>query len=254
MQTLEYGRRHSWRLLDPGRSAGIRFRRRRKSDRRACTVRCWLAASSGSERSVVGPESPVLLSRCERSGFGTRVDEMERVAVEVTPGQQHPVTSRAASARASCHLGAAPDGPRPVALSATGISVPILETVSRARWHRDATCVTEALLAGFLSRSSCRVALFEVMNETANEGTERRDRVLLLTIIDAARVLSIGRTSMYELIGAGEIDVVHIGRSAGVSRFARGVRRPSTLRRDYRAIEKSAARAKQQLDPGQPTT
>ena len=29
-------------------------------------------------------------------------------------------------------------------------------------------------------------------------------------------VLSIGRTTMYELVGAGEIDVVHIGRSVRV--------------------------------------
>ena len=29
-------------------------------------------------------------------------------------------------------------------------------------------------------------------------------------------MLSIGRTTMYELVGAGEIDVVHIGRSARV--------------------------------------
>ncbi len=34
-----------------------------------------------------------------------------------------------------------------------------------------------------------------------------------MTIVAAARVLSIGRTTMYELVGAGEIDVVHIGRA-----------------------------------------
>ena len=72
---------------------------------------------------------------------------------------------------------------------------------------------------------------------------------------DAARVLSVGRTTMYELVGAGEIEVVHIGRSARVPvaaleefverRRAGGATvRPSTR----------AARAKQQLDPGQPTT
>ncbi len=54
------------------------------------------------------------------------------------------------------------------------------------------------------------------MNETRNEPTERADGVLLLTIVEAARVLSIGRTTMYELVGAGEIEVVHIGRSARV--------------------------------------
>jgi excisionase family DNA binding protein len=54
------------------------------------------------------------------------------------------------------------------------------------------------------------------MSESAQERTERPDGVLLLTIVEAARVLSIGRTTMYELVGAGEIEVVHIGRSARV--------------------------------------
>ncbi|MDP9334277.1 MAG: helix-turn-helix domain-containing protein [Actinomycetota bacterium] len=40
--------------------------------------------------------------------------------------------------------------------------------------------------------------------------------MLLLTMIDAARVLSIRRTTMYELVDTGEIDVVHIGRSVRV--------------------------------------
>jgi excisionase family DNA binding protein len=54
------------------------------------------------------------------------------------------------------------------------------------------------------------------MNETTSARNERPDRVLLLTIVDAARVLSIGRTTMYELVAAGEIDVVHIGRAVRV--------------------------------------
>jgi excisionase family DNA binding protein len=100
------------------------------------------------------------------------------------------------------------------------------------------------------------------MGTTANGSTAERERanqrgreVLLLTMVDAARVLSIGRTAMYELVGAGEIEVVHVGRSARVPvaalrefverRRAGGATvRPSTR----------AARAKQQLDPGQPTT
>jgi excisionase family DNA binding protein len=59
------------------------------------------------------------------------------------------------------------------------------------------------------------------MNET-NETTRPEDRVndertvLLLTMVDAARALSIGRTTMYELVAAGEIGVVHIGRSVRV--------------------------------------
>lgn len=39
---------------------------------------------------------------------------------------------------------------------------------------------------------------------------------VLLTIPEAARLLSIGRTLAYELIGAGELEVIHIGRAARV--------------------------------------
>jgi excisionase family DNA binding protein len=39
---------------------------------------------------------------------------------------------------------------------------------------------------------------------------------LLLEVRDAAQVLGIGRSTLYELIAAGEIEVVHIGRSARV--------------------------------------
>jgi excisionase family DNA binding protein len=48
------------------------------------------------------------------------------------------------------------------------------------------------------------------------DGNEYEDKVLLLTMIEAARVLSIGRTTMYELVGAGAIEVVRIGRSVRV--------------------------------------
>ncbi len=77
--------------------------------------------------------------------------------------------------------------------------------------RRDATCVIHALAAISMSRLTDRARLSVVMNETTNERTERPDGALLLTIVEAARVLSIGRTTMYELVGAGEIDVVHIG-------------------------------------------
>ena len=40
---------------------------------------------------------------------------------------------------------------------------------------------------------------------------------LLLTIPEAAQVLAVGRTTMYELIGTGEIRLVRIGRSVRVS-------------------------------------
>ena len=73
----------------------------------------------------------------------------------------------------------------------------------------------EGLSARFLVAFRDRSALIKSMSEH-DERTERSDGVLLLTIVEAARVLSIGRTTMYELVGAGEIEVVHIGRSARV--------------------------------------
>ena len=39
---------------------------------------------------------------------------------------------------------------------------------------------------------------------------------LLLTIPEAAAQLRIGRSTVYELINAGQLEVVHIGRSARV--------------------------------------
>lgn len=43
---------------------------------------------------------------------------------------------------------------------------------------------------------------------------------ILLTIPEAARMLAIGRTLTYELIAAGELEVVHINRAARVPRDA----------------------------------
>jgi excisionase family DNA binding protein len=56
---------------------------------------------------------------------------------------------------------------------------------------------------------------------------------ILLTIPEAARKLRIGRTTTYELISAGELEVVHIGRSArvpldAVHRFVKRQRSNST--------------------------
>src|SRR4051812_10581288 len=39
---------------------------------------------------------------------------------------------------------------------------------------------------------------------------------LLLDVREAAQLLGIGRSTLYELIAAGQIEVVHIGRSARV--------------------------------------
>jgi excisionase family DNA binding protein len=37
-----------------------------------------------------------------------------------------------------------------------------------------------------------------------------------MTIADAALALGLGRSTVYELIGRGELEVVHVGRSARV--------------------------------------
>ena len=94
-----------------------------------------------------------------------------------------------------------------------------------------------------------------VKSQQRRETNEHLRGVLLLTMIEAARVLSIGRTTMYELVAAGEIDVVHIGRSARVPVAAveEYVERQRQRRATVRSTT-SAARAKQELDPGQPTT
>jgi excisionase family DNA binding protein len=39
---------------------------------------------------------------------------------------------------------------------------------------------------------------------------------LLLTIPQAASALAVGRTTVYELIGAGDLEAVHIGRSVRI--------------------------------------
>src|SRR3954452_14158837 len=44
---------------------------------------------------------------------------------------------------------------------------------------------------------------------------EERER-LLLTVVEAATMLGVGRTKAYELIAGGELQVVHIGRAARV--------------------------------------
>jgi excisionase family DNA binding protein len=47
--------------------------------------------------------------------------------------------------------------------------------------------------------------------------TVTADERLLLTVVEAARRLGIGRSFMYELIAAGQIETIHIGRLCKVS-------------------------------------
>jgi len=45
---------------------------------------------------------------------------------------------------------------------------------------------------------------------------------LLLTVAEAAVVLAIGRTTLYELIGTGQLATVHIGREVRIPRAELG--------------------------------
>lgn len=59
---------------------------------------------------------------------------------------------------------------------------------------------------------------------TASDGIDRREPALLLGVEDAARLLGVGRTTMFELIGQGHIQTVRLGRRrlvtrAGLQRF-----------------------------------
>ena len=56
----------------------------------------------------------------------------------------------------------------------------------------------------------------DIRIETKQRGTTAGVAPLLLTIPQAAAALSVGRTTVYELIGAGDLESVHIGRSVRV--------------------------------------
>lgn len=60
------------------------------------------------------------------------------------------------------------------------------------------------------------LAAFPPGKAAAADVADSEPAPLLLTISEAGRVLALGRTTMYELIGSGEIEVVHIGRAARI--------------------------------------
>ena len=67
-------------------------------------------------------------------------------------------------------------------------------------------------------------------DETAQTATASGPR-LLLTVREAAHALGVGRSTAYELITAGELEVVHIGRLcripvAVVEAYVERLRRP----------------------------
>lgn len=49
-----------------------------------------------------------------------------------------------------------------------------------------------------------------------NEPETEPIQPLLLTVIDAGRMLAVGRTTAYELIARGDLPVVHIGRACRI--------------------------------------
>ena len=59
---------------------------------------------------------------------------------------------------------------------------------------------------------------------TASDRIDKREPALLLGVEDAARLIGVGRTTMFELIGQGHIQTVRLGRRrivtrAGLERF-----------------------------------
>ena len=48
------------------------------------------------------------------------------------------------------------------------------------------------------------------------DNLHEHQRPMLFTIAEAGRILRLGRTSMYRLVAAGEVEVIHIGRCARI--------------------------------------
>jgi excisionase family DNA binding protein len=61
-----------------------------------------------------------------------------------------------------------------------------------------------------------RPSLPEASSRAPEPAPGARPPGLLMTIGDAALALGLGRSTVYELIGRGELEVVHVGRSARV--------------------------------------
>lgn len=54
------------------------------------------------------------------------------------------------------------------------------------------------------------------MSDTATVAHRYPPAPLLLTVVEAARLLGVGRSTAYELLASGELESVHIGRSRRV--------------------------------------
>ena len=99
-----------------------------------------------------------------------------------------------------------------------------LPPTERAQLLADASMPSSAKSGENLVSFSGRSAHSHCMTTThtherpssAGDRSQRAIDPVLLTITEAATALAIGRTTVYELIGAGELDVVHIGRSSRI--------------------------------------
>lgn len=60
-----------------------------------------------------------------------------------------------------------------------------------------------------------KLELFEATNQPKADPTPGPP-VVLVTVKEAGRLLGVGRTTAYELIANGDLEVVHIGRCARV--------------------------------------
>jgi excisionase family DNA binding protein len=68
-----------------------------------------------------------------------------------------------------------------------------------------------------VSPTRCAAFVQTSLDEKNDDGQgATRAPALLLTVPQAAQVLAIGRSTAYELIAAGDLEVVHIGRSVRV--------------------------------------
>jgi len=69
-----------------------------------------------------------------------------------------------------------------------------------------------------LEKRSIPFGLCDALREGMETTTDVLDRPLLLRVPAAAELLGVSRSTMYELIAAGAIQTVHIGRACRVPR------------------------------------
>ena len=76
-------------------------------------------------------------------------------------------------------------------------------------------------MSGSVRCPQCGHVLFAIdasLGASASMGPAPPDAPLLLRIPEAARLVGVSRSTMYQLIGSGEVPVVRLGRSVRVLR------------------------------------